>query len=70
MRIGVISDTHGLLRPEAVQRLAGVAHIIHAGDIGRPEIIAGLQRIAPVIATPRSVMEKAALEALAPACHS
>ncbi|WP_407181478.1 metallophosphoesterase family protein [Bradyrhizobium sp. STM 3562] len=50
MRIGVISDTHGLLRPEAVQRLAGVAQIIHAGDIGRPEIIAELRRIAPVIA--------------------
>ena len=50
MRIGVISDTHGLLRPEAEQRLAGVEHIIHAGDIGRPEVIAGLRRIAPVIA--------------------
>jgi len=50
VRIGVISDTHGLLRPEAEQRLAGVAHIVHAGDIGRPDIIAGLRRIAPVIA--------------------
>ena len=50
MRIGVISDTHGLLRPEAEQRLDGVAHIIHAGDIGRPEVIAGLSRIAPVMA--------------------
>lgn len=50
LKIGVISDTHGLLRPEAEQRLAGVAHIIHAGDIGRPEIIAALGRIAPVIA--------------------
>jgi hypothetical protein len=50
MRIGVISDTHGLLRPEAEQCLAGVAHIIHAGDIGRPEVIEGLSRIAPVIA--------------------
>jgi len=50
VRIGVISDTHGLLRPEAEQCLAGVAHIIHAGDIGRPEIIAALRRIAPVIA--------------------
>jgi hypothetical protein len=46
----VISDTHGLLRPEAEQRLAGVAHIIHAGDIGRPEVITRLRRIAPVIA--------------------
>ena len=50
MKIGVISDTHGLLRPEAEQRLAGVAHIIHAGDIGRPEIITSLSRVAPVIA--------------------
>src|SRR5580704_6472994 len=50
MRIGVISDTHDLLRPEAEQCLAGVAHIIHAGDIGRPEVIAGLSRIAPVMA--------------------
>ena len=50
VRIGVISDTHGLLRPEVEQRLAGVAHIVHAGDIGSPNVIAGLQRIAPVIA--------------------
>ena len=50
MRIGVISDTHGLLRPEAEQRLAGVARIIHAGDIGRPEVIERLSRIAPVVA--------------------
>jgi putative phosphoesterase len=50
LRIGVISDTHGLLRPQVGQRLAGVAHIVHAGDIGSPNVIAGLQRIAPVIA--------------------
>jgi uncharacterized protein len=50
LRIGVISDTHGLLRPQVEQRLAGVAHIIHAGDIGRPDVITGLRRIAPVIA--------------------
>jgi hypothetical protein len=50
MRIGIISDTHGLLRPEAVERLAGVAHILHAGDIGSPEVIEGLRRIAPVTA--------------------
>jgi uncharacterized protein len=49
-RIGIISDTHGILRPEAEQRLAGVDHIIHAGDIGRPEVIDRLSRIAPVIA--------------------
>ena len=50
MRIGIISDTHGLLRPEATLRLAGVHHIIHAGDIGRPEVIAELRRIAPTTA--------------------
>jgi putative phosphoesterase len=50
MRIGIISDTHGLLRPEAVERLAGVQHIIHAGDIGRPDVISELRRIAPVTA--------------------
>jgi uncharacterized protein len=46
--IGVISDTHGLLRPQAVQALAGVELIIHAGDIGDPKILAALKRIAPV----------------------
>jgi uncharacterized protein len=48
--VGVISDTHGLLRPEAVAALAGVERIVHAGDIGSPEVIAALQRIAPVSA--------------------
>lgn len=48
MRIGVVSDTHGLLRPEALARLAGVDRILHAGDIGRPEVIDGLRAIAPV----------------------
>ena len=50
MRIGIISDTHGLLRPEAVERLAGVDHIIHAGDIGRADVISDLRKIAPVTA--------------------
>jgi putative phosphoesterase len=50
MRIGIISDTHGLLRPEATGLLAGVQHIIHAGDIGRPEVISGLRQIAPTTA--------------------
>jgi uncharacterized protein len=48
--IGLIADTHGLLRPEAVRALAGVSHIIHAGDIGGPEILAELRKIAPVSA--------------------
>ena len=48
--IGLISDTHGLLRPEAVRALTGVSHIIHAGDIGGPEILEALRQIAPVYA--------------------
>ena len=49
-RIGIISDTHGLLRPEAERRLAGVDHIVHVGDICRPEIVDALRRIAPITA--------------------
>ena len=48
MRIGVISDTHGLLRPEALRALGGVERIIHAGDIGAPEVLEGLRALAPV----------------------
>jgi putative phosphoesterase len=50
MRIGVISDTHGLLRPEVKQALQGVQLIIHAGDVGAPEILTQLKLIAPVFA--------------------
>jgi len=50
MMVGVISDTHGLLRPEAVEALQGSEHIIHAGDIGAQDIIPALQEIAPVTA--------------------
>lgn len=50
MLIGVISDTHGLLRPEAVSALAGVDHILHAGDVGHPDILTTLRTIAPVTA--------------------
>jgi len=50
MRVGVISDTPGLLRPEALERLAGVEHILHAGDIGRAGIVERLAEIAPVTA--------------------
>lgn len=48
--IGVISDTHGLLRPEILKAFKGCGHIIHAGDIGDPHIIDELSRIAPVTA--------------------
>jgi hypothetical protein len=50
IRIGLISDTHGLLRPEALDALAGCDRIIHAGDIGDPAILARLATIAPVTA--------------------
>ena len=48
--IGLISDTHGLLRPEALRALEGSDLIIHAGDVGKPEILDALQAIAPVVA--------------------
>ncbi len=48
--VGVISDTHGLLRPEAVEALRGCSQIIHAGDIGRAAVLDELQRIAPTVA--------------------
>jgi len=47
-KIGVISDTHGLLRPEALDVLEGCDLVIHAGDVGGPEILAALEAIAPV----------------------
>jgi uncharacterized protein len=50
MKIGVISDTHGLMRPQALDQLAGVDRIIHAGDIGSAEVIKQLCHIAPVSA--------------------
>ncbi|HUG28778.1 MAG TPA: metallophosphoesterase family protein [Gemmatimonadales bacterium] len=48
MRLGIISDTHGLLRPEVFEVFEGVDLILHAGDIGPPEILAELETIAPV----------------------
>jgi len=50
MQVGVISDTHGLLRPEALHALSGVGHILHAGDVGDPRILDSLREIAPVTA--------------------
>ena len=48
--IGVISDTHGLLRKEALEALRGVERIIHAGDVGTPIVLVELEKIAPVTA--------------------
>jgi len=50
LTVGVISDTHGLLRPEAVAALAGVDQILHAGDVGTPDILTALKAIAPTTA--------------------
>jgi len=50
MKVGLISDTHGLIRDEALDALAGSGHIIHAGDIVKPDILDELRRIAPVTA--------------------
>jgi putative phosphoesterase len=48
--VGIISDTHGMLRPEALHALRGSDYIIHAGDVGDPQILAELSRIAPLTA--------------------
>jgi uncharacterized protein len=70
--IGVISDTHGLLRPEAVAALRGAERIIHAGDIGAPDVLTALAQLAPVTAVrgnndkdawARKIPETAVLEA-------
>jgi uncharacterized protein len=66
MIIGVISDTHGLLRPEALAALEGCDRIIHAGDIGAPEILPRLAEIAPVTAV-RGNVDKAAWAKQVPA---
>ena len=50
MRLGVISDTHGLLRPEVFDAFEGVDHILHAGDVGNPGILSDLGALAPVTA--------------------
>jgi uncharacterized protein len=50
MKIGVVSDTHGLLRPEVAPALSGVDHILHLGDVGKISILKELEKIAPVTA--------------------
>lgn len=63
-RIGIISDTHGLLRPEALRALAGVDHILHAGDVGAPEVLERLRELAPVAAVRGNVDRDAWAQAL------
>lgn len=50
MNLGIVSDTHGLLRPEVAPALAGVDHILHLGDVGKISILRDLEKIAPVTA--------------------
>jgi uncharacterized protein len=65
MILGLISDTHGLLRPAALDALAGSGLIIHAGDVGKPEILEALQRVAPVVAV-RGNVDKGAWASVLP----
>lgn len=65
MRIGLISDTHGLLRPEAVQALTSCAHILHAGDVGDDAILEALRNIAPLTAIRGNIDHEGACAALA-----
>jgi len=50
LELGIISDTHGLLRPELFRALEGVHHILHAGDVGSPDVLTALETVAPVTA--------------------
>ncbi len=68
MRVGVISDTHGLLRPEAVAALSGVDHILHAGDVGDPAILDALAALAPLTAI-RGNIDRTGLCASLPAAE-
>jgi putative phosphoesterase len=65
IHIGVIADTHGLLRPEALAALRGSEHIIHAGDVGAPEILDTLAAIAPLTAIRGNVDQAAWARTLA-----
>ena len=69
--IGLISDTHGLLRPQALRALEGSNLIIHAGDVGNPEILEALKTVAPVFAVRGNVdTERWAREKNPPAPHN
>ena len=67
LRIGLVSDTHGLLRPEVLDFLRGSDHILHGGDICGPEVLAGLRELAPVTAVRGNNDRGSWAEALAPA---
>ena len=65
MRIGVIADTHSKMRPEALEALKGSGLILHAGDVGRDEVLDALEAIAPVVAI-RGNIDKAGRAATLP----
>jgi len=64
MKIGVISDTHGLLRPEVAPALKGVERILHLGDVGKPSLLKELERIAPVTAVRGNVDRESSVSRL------
>jgi putative phosphoesterase len=66
IRIGVISDTHGLLRPEALKALQGAEHILHAGDVGDAAILDALRAVAPVTAIRGNIDERGPCDHLPP----
>lgn len=66
MRVGILSDTHGLLRPEALTALAGSDHILHAGDVGQGPILERLREIAPVTAIRGNIDRQGASSLLPP----
>jgi uncharacterized protein len=66
MKVGVISDTHGLLRPEAVAALRGVGRILHAGDVGEAEILNQLAQLAPLTAIRGNIDRSGPCAALPP----
>ena len=67
MTIGVISDTHGLLRPEALEALSGVDHLLHAGDVGDARILDQLRELAPLTAIRGNIDKGAEWQRLLPA---
>lgn len=69
MVVGVISDTHGLLRPEAIEALQGSELIVHAGDVGAPEVLEALRQVAPVVSV-RGNVDTAAWASALPATEA
>jgi putative phosphoesterase len=64
VRVGILADTHGLLRPQVLARLAGCERLLHAGDVGDPAVLEALRRIAPVEAVRGNVDQGGELDRL------